>query len=177
MAGPTVRAFAPVRKSSLTLSDGRRLAWSEWGPAGGTPVIFCTGAGMSGSMGFGGQSLGRLKLRLIAIDRPGLGASDPHPAKTLTSWAKDVGELIAARALTRPLAVGFSQGAPFALSLAAAGHISGAAIVLGQDELAHPAISPLLVSAVAKMVTTRRPIPQPSRSLSPARHPPTGFGA
>ena len=79
----------PERQRALHLADGRRLAWAEWGPLAGTPVLFCTGAAMSGWLGFGCHHLAELNLRLLAIDRPGLGSSDPHPDKTLESWAAD----------------------------------------------------------------------------------------
>ncbi len=107
---------------------------------------------MSGSLGFGMEALPDLRLRLLAIDRPGLGRSDPHPTKTLTSWAADVRELVVALSLTEPLVVGFSQGAPFALALAHAGLARAAAIVAGQDELAHPRVRPRLAPPVAAMV-------------------------
>ncbi len=32
----------PERRRAVRLSDGRALAWSEWGRLGGTPVLFCT---------------------------------------------------------------------------------------------------------------------------------------
>jgi hypothetical protein len=47
----------PKRQTTLRLNDGRSLAWSEWGPANGLPVLFCTGAAMSGSLGFGADAL------------------------------------------------------------------------------------------------------------------------
>ena len=37
-----------------------------------------------------------LTLRLIAIDRPGLGLSTSHPNKTLSSWVDDKQEFIQA---------------------------------------------------------------------------------
>jgi hypothetical protein len=43
----------PERQAGITLSDGRKLAWSEWGPENGRCVLLCSGAGMSGSLGFG----------------------------------------------------------------------------------------------------------------------------
>ncbi|HEX6041783.1 alpha/beta hydrolase [Longimicrobium sp.] len=144
----------PERRDALRLSDGRRLAWSEWGPADGRPILFCPGAGMSGWLGFGAAEVAELDLRLMAIDRAGLGASDPHPAKTLSSWADDVAELIGARGLESPLAVGFSQGAVFALALAGRGLVTAAALVAGQDELGHPGIRPLLHPDVAAMLAT-----------------------
>jgi pimeloyl-ACP methyl ester carboxylesterase len=144
----------PERRDALRLSDGRRLAWCEWGPADGRPVLFCTGAGMGGSLGFGAGDVAALGLRLMAIDRPGLGGSDPHPAKTLSSWADDVAELVRARDLARPLSVAFSQGAPFGLALAGRGLVAALAVVAGQDELAHPRIRPLLHPDVAGMLAT-----------------------
>jgi pimeloyl-ACP methyl ester carboxylesterase len=144
----------PERRAHVTLSDGRRLAWSEWGRPDGRPIVFCAGAGCSGALGFGAAALSTLGLRLLAIDRPGLGASDPHPAKTFASWADDLTELIAQQALREVAVVGFSQGAPFALALAARGLVRSAAIVSGQDELAHPRVTPTLHPDVQQMVRT-----------------------
>jgi pimeloyl-ACP methyl ester carboxylesterase len=67
----------------MTLSDGRILAWYEWGPHAGVPVLFCTGAAMSGWLGFGSDCLADAGLRLMAVDRPGSGRSHPHPHTTL----------------------------------------------------------------------------------------------
>lgn len=140
------------RKKRIQLRDGRRLAWSEWGPENGRPLLFCTGAALSGSLGFGIDRLDSFGLRLIAFDRPGLGGSDPHPQKTLLSFSDDVREVVEQEGLVLPLAVGFSQGAPFALSLAGAGLVNAVALVSGQDELAHPRIRTQLHPDVAGMV-------------------------
>lgn len=142
----------PERQAMMQLHDGRRLAWSEWGCADGIPVLFCTGAGMSGWLGFGANDLPSLGLKLIAIDRPGLGLSDPHPNKTLSSWVDDMRELIQTNNLHHVLAVGFSQGAPFAFALAEQGLVEAIAIVSGQDELTHPRLKPLLHPDVAGMI-------------------------
>jgi pimeloyl-ACP methyl ester carboxylesterase len=142
----------PERQTAIQLQDDRKLAWSEWGPEDGIPVLFCTGAGMSSSLGLGATHLPALGLKLLAIDRPGLGLSDPHPNKTLSSWVDDVRELIHIRNLHPVLAVGFSQGAPFAFALAEAGLVEAIAIVSGQDELSHPSIKPLLHADVAQMI-------------------------
>lgn len=135
------------------LPDGRILAWYEWGPATGRPVVFCTGAGMSGSLGFGEDILDDLGLRLIAPDRPGLGASDPHPEKTLASWADDIAHLD----LRDAAAVGFSQGGPFALALAPL--VESVAIVCGQDDFGHAETFRQLPAEVAAMVTAARQDP------------------
>ena len=142
----------PERQAAIQLKGDRKLAWSEWGPADGIPVLFCTGAGMSGSLGFGATHLPALGLRLLAIDRPGLGLSDSHPNKTLSSWVDDVRKVIHIRNLHPVLTVGFSQGAPFAFALAGARLVEAIAIVSGQDELSHPSIKPLLHPDVAQMI-------------------------
>jgi pimeloyl-ACP methyl ester carboxylesterase len=143
----------PERQGSMDLQDDRLLGWSEWGSVEGLPVLFCTAAAMSGSLGFGTEVLTELNLRLIAVDRPGLGASDPHPDKTLSSWVADISELIQFNHLHNVTAVGFSQGAVFAFALAAAGIVEAVAIVSGQDELTHPQVRPLLHPDVNQMLT------------------------
>lgn len=107
---------------------------------------------MSGWLGFGTSYLPDLGLKLIAIDRPGLGSSDPHPNKTLSSWVDDTREFIQFNNLHNVLAVGFSQGAPFAFALAAQNLVQAIAIVSGQDELAHPRLRPLLHPDVEGMI-------------------------
>lgn len=145
--------FSPERQKQITLADGRCLAWSEWGPEAGLPLLFCTGAGMSGCLGFGTEYLAQFKLRLLAIDRPGLGLSSPDPAKTLKSWVEDIRFWQQALGFKQLVAVGFSQGAPFAYALAAAGLLQQLAIVAGQDDFHQPQVRALLHPDVAQMVT------------------------
>ncbi|MFJ8312044.1 alpha/beta fold hydrolase [Streptomyces sp. NPDC094147] len=142
----------PARLGRTQLLDGRRLGWAEWGPADGTPVLLCPGAATSRWLGFGGGVVDSTGIRLISVDRPGLGASDPAPGRTLTSWAADIRHLIQDRALRAPSAVGFSQGAPFALALAANGLVNAVAVVSGSDELAHPRFTYTLTPQVRDMV-------------------------
>jgi pimeloyl-ACP methyl ester carboxylesterase len=142
----------PARTGTTQLPDGRLLGWGEWGPASGTPVLLCPGAATSRWLGFGASALDRWKVRLISVDRPGLGASTPAPERGLLDWATDIQSWAAARELEGLLAVGFSSGAPFALSCAASGLVKRAAIVAGTDELAHPALRGKLHLEVARLV-------------------------
>ncbi|MFD2350044.1 alpha/beta fold hydrolase [Nonomuraea ferruginea] len=97
-------------------------------------MLFCPGAGTSRTLGFGAGTVDRLGIRLVSLDRPGLGASDPSPGRTLADWPRDV----RASGLDGIPVVGFSQGAPFALACAAAGVASRVTIVSGSDEVAAP---------------------------------------
>ncbi|MEQ9452518.1 MAG: alpha/beta fold hydrolase [Pseudomonadales bacterium] len=139
---------------NLQLTGGRSIAWYEWGEATGTPLIFCTGAAMSGCMGFGANAIRELGVRLISIDRPGLGQSTNDPEKTFASWAEDVREILVAENLlgTEVGAVGFSQGGPFALALAAAGIVNAVALVSAQDELGHPSVRSAVAGEVVAML-------------------------
>lgn len=127
----------PDRVGAEVLRDGRRLAWAEWGPADGTPVVFCGGAGWGRWLGFGSDVLTELGVRLVAVERPGLGDSTPAPGRTLLDWADDIDRLD----LGEPAVVGFSQGAPFAFACAARGIAASVAIVSGGDELAYPGLA------------------------------------
>ncbi|WP_150252962.1 alpha/beta fold hydrolase [Nocardiopsis deserti] len=128
----------PERIGYVTLPDGRALAWSEWGTPGGTPVLLCPGAATGRSLGFGVHLLTGLGARLVSVDRPGLGASDPAPGRTLADFAEDVRALAGPLRLGRPAVVGNSQGAPFALACAAAGAARSLALVSAADEVARP---------------------------------------
>lgn len=142
----------PERLGTTQLDDGRNLAWAEWGPPSGEAVLVCPGAATSRWLGFGAEPAHDLGLRLISLDRPGLGASDPDPGRTLLTWADDIAQFTARRRLGEPTVVGYSQGAPFALACAAAGIVGRAAVVSGTDELAHPAFAGTLPSQIQRMV-------------------------
>ena len=130
-----IRLNPASRLGETRLPGGRRLAWSEWGPQRGVPVLLCPGAAQSRGLGFGTDVVDELGVRLISVDRPGLGASDPAPGRTLLDWADDIAALTAERGCERFSVVGYSTGAPFALACAAQGLVASAAVVAGGDEM------------------------------------------
>lgn len=141
------------------------MAWSEWGPADGAPVLFSPGAATSSSLGLAAGAVERLGVRLIAFDRPGLGGSDPDPGRTLLDTAADVRALAAALALARPAIIGFSQGAPLALACAAADAVSAVAVVSGTDELAGPVLRGMLPPEVRQLVELAEADPLAAEAL------------
>jgi len=136
----------------ILLPDGRKLAWSRWGNPKKKAVLFCTGAGMSGSLAFAEGELDAHGVCLFGIDRPGLGRSSPDPAGTLLTWASDVSVLIDSLELTDVRAVGFSQGAPFALQLGAVDAVRAVAVVAGQDDFHFEKVFQQLSPSVADMI-------------------------
>ncbi|MER6309670.1 alpha/beta hydrolase [Streptomyces sp. NPDC001657] len=150
--GPPLGIDAPARLGRTALPDGRRLAWAEWGPPEGRPVLLCPGGATGRSLGFGTHLLADLGVRLLSVDRPGLGASDPAPGRTLADWADDVAALLEARGIRRPHLVGYSQGVPFALACAAHGLATAVSAVSGSAEPAAPELADALAPEVRAMV-------------------------
>jgi pimeloyl-ACP methyl ester carboxylesterase len=64
------------------------------------------------------ESLLRAGVRLLTVDRPGIGLSDPKPGRRLLDWPEDVGQLADALGIRRFRVVGVSGGGPYALACA-----------------------------------------------------------
>ncbi|WP_344322385.1 alpha/beta hydrolase [Streptomyces macrosporus] len=154
MVSVDVNITDPERLGEERLPDGRLLGWAEWGPEDGVPVLLSPGAGTSRRLGLGADAPAALGVRLIALDRPGLGASTPAPGRTFADFAEDVRAFAARRGLERPPMVGNSQGAPFALACAARGVVGALAVVSGADEIADPRFADALPEELRRLVDT-----------------------
>jgi pimeloyl-ACP methyl ester carboxylesterase len=98
----TASAAADDAAQTIRLRDGRQLGLVEWGVSGGAPVLFFhgwPGSRLEGRLGH--EAAGASGVRLIAIDRPGMGLSSFQPRRTLVNWADNVLELAAALKLDR----------------------------------------------------------------------------
>jgi pimeloyl-ACP methyl ester carboxylesterase len=107
---------------SITLRDGRTLAYAEYGDPAGKPIIYCHGTPSSraeGELMLRGSCAGQLGLRVIIPDRPGMGGSDFQCKRRVVDWPRDVLELADALQIRRFAILGSSGGAPYALACAA----------------------------------------------------------
>mmetsp|Transcript_16345 Transcript_16345/g.27177 ORF Transcript_16345/g.27177 Transcript_16345/m.27177 type:complete len:322 (-) Transcript_16345:83-1048(-) len=106
----------------FTLTDGRRLGYSEYGTSDGTPVFYFHG--FPGSRiswpAFDHDDIAtKMNVRIIAVDRPGYGISDAvKHGRTLLEWPDDVIELADSLSLDKFAVLGISGGGPYALSCA-----------------------------------------------------------
>jgi pimeloyl-ACP methyl ester carboxylesterase len=113
-----------VAADVITLPDGRRLSWHEFGDPDGAPVIYTSGTPVSGLGGASyDQAAQTAGLRWISPDKPGYGDSDYHRKRSLTSWADDLTALAGHLGLDRFALAGESGGGPF--TLAAAHQLAG----------------------------------------------------
>lgn len=116
----------------ITLPDGRRLSWHEFGDPDGSPVIYTAGTPVSG---LGGASYGEAAraagLRWISPDKPGYGGSGYHRERTQLSWGDDLAALAGHLGLDRFSLAGESGGGPFTLTAAykLAGRVSAVALI------------------------------------------------
>src|SRR5439155_13530283 len=84
-------AATAIRDDTVTLPDGRALAYVQRGDPAGQPVLYFHGIPGSRLDAWGPDDLvARLGVRLVAVDRPGFGRSDPWPGRRLLDWPADV---------------------------------------------------------------------------------------
>ena len=119
-----------LRNTMITLPDGRRLGCAEYGDPDAMPVLYCHGFP---SCRLEPSMLPVSGIRLIALDRPGYGLSDPLPGRTLLDWPRDVAAAADALGLGHFAIAGVSGGAPYAASCAALlkDRIIGLALICG----------------------------------------------
>lgn len=102
--------------TTITLSDGRRLAYAEWGDPGGKPVFLLHGTPGSRLLCPDAEATEAAGVRLLTVDRPGFGRSDPRPFHSLVDASADLQELSDMLGLGAAGVIGWSGGGPFALA-------------------------------------------------------------
>lgn len=106
----------------VRVPDGRRIGVSEYGCPDAPVTMFYFHATTSSR--WEGQlfdvAARHQGVRVVALDRPGAGCSDPHPGRRLLDWPTDVAAVADHLGIQRFAAVGQSIGAAHALACAAA---------------------------------------------------------
>jgi pimeloyl-ACP methyl ester carboxylesterase len=59
-------------------------------------------------------------MRIISLDRPGLGGSDKHPGRTVTGYADDVAQVLDALGIAKAAVGGLSNGGMYTMAVASA---------------------------------------------------------
>jgi pimeloyl-ACP methyl ester carboxylesterase len=165
----------------VRLSGGRRLAVAEAGPPGGAPVFYLHGAigsplQLTGDLAGAIEALG---VRLLLVQRPGFGASDPQPGRTLLGFADDVAEAADALGVGRFAVAGVSAGGPYAIACAhrLPERVVAAAAVSSLSPLCPPADVPGLPARIRLPLRALGRWPGPAARLGDAavglvsRHP------
>ena len=110
-----------VPGGTLELVDGRRLAYDDVGDPNGVPVVYLHGCPDSRLTRHPDDAVAaHAGVRLVAVDRPGYGASDPPSDWTLESVARDIAALVDHLDVDRAAVLGWSSGGAVALACVAA---------------------------------------------------------
>ena len=126
----------PRAEGRFHLAGGRRLGYAEYGDPSGPVVLWFHGT-PGGRRQFpllGRRAAEKLGLRVVLVERPGSGLSDPHPYNAVADWAADAAQVADTLNAERLGVVGLSGGGPYALSCAATSALAGrvaAVAVLG----------------------------------------------
>jgi pimeloyl-ACP methyl ester carboxylesterase len=110
----------PRLEGTFVLSHGRSIGFAEYGSAGGTPIFWFPGTpgGRRQIPPLARTVATERGIRLIALERPGLGSSTPHLYESVLGWADDVEEIADRLRLGRFGLVGLSGGGPYVLACA-----------------------------------------------------------
>ncbi|KAJ7981157.1 alpha/beta-Hydrolases superfamily protein [Quillaja saponaria] len=106
----------PVTSPRVKLSDGRHLAYREFGcpkEEARHKIIVCHGYGSSKdvTLPVSQELVEELKLYFLFFDRAGYGESDPYPSRSVKSEAYDVQELADKLQISKFYVMGISMGA------------------------------------------------------------------
>ena len=139
----TIASPRPHREDAVTLTDGRRLGWAEYGATDGRPVLWFHGTpGARRQLPpDAGPAAAERGLRLLTVERPGAGWSTPHLYGSIRDWADDIRQFADHLGLDRFACVGLSGGGPYTLacahdlgdSVAVAGVLGGIGPTVGRE--------------------------------------------
>ena len=161
-------ALLPPRfEGAFHLRDGRDLGYAEYGPSAGRPLVWFHGTpGARRQIPPVARRLAEERgVRILAVERPGIGSSTPHSYASVSEWAADVEQFCDAKELPRFAVAGLSGGGPYALACAhrmpqrvvTAAILGGVAPSVG-DDAAAGGVSPLVRLAPDLVLRMRSPV-------------------
>ncbi len=117
MMGFTMKMI--IKNQSIQLAGGRTLGYAEYGNPDGQPIFYFHGhPGSRYEAGFLTEQAERLGVRLIGVDRPGMGLSSYQERRKIVDWPEDVTALADCLHIDRFSVIGYSAGGPYALACA-----------------------------------------------------------
>ncbi len=110
--------------SSLKTSEGRTVHYTDTGEAGWRPMLFIGGVGTSARapelVSFLDTLRRRLKVRIVAVERNGLGDTAYDPAWTFADYTSEVQQILGHLGIGKFALVAISGGGAYAGHIAAA---------------------------------------------------------
>lgn len=109
----------PWRDHEIELADGRSLGIAEFGPVDGFPILWFHGTpGARHQVPPAAVDYAHAAgVRIIGVERPGVGKSTPHHYGRIVDFADDIEQVIDQLELERIGLIGLSGGGPYVLAV------------------------------------------------------------
>jgi pimeloyl-ACP methyl ester carboxylesterase len=150
----------PRLEGNIAVDDGRQIGFAEFGDPRGRAVFWLHGTpGARRQIPIEARFYAeQQKIRLIGIDRPGIGSSTPHQYPNVRAFADDLGVIADTLGIGEMAVIGLSGGGPYALACAAAmpqrvvaaGILGGVAPTVGPDAISSTLMK--VAAAVAPVI-------------------------
>jgi pimeloyl-ACP methyl ester carboxylesterase len=111
----------PALEGTVAVRDGRRLSFAEYGSPRGPAIVWMHGTpGARRQIPLEARAYAEEHgLRIIGVDRPGIGSSTPYLYGRLVDWTADLELLLDALAVETCRLIGLSGGGPYVLAAGA----------------------------------------------------------
>jgi pimeloyl-ACP methyl ester carboxylesterase len=112
----------PRLEGTIAVRGGRRLGFAEFGSPHGSAIIWMHGTpGARRQIPVEARAFADQEgLRIIGIDRPGIGSSTPHVYDSVLDWTEDLAMVADTLGIDLMRLIGLSGGGPYALAAGAA---------------------------------------------------------
>lgn len=147
----------------ITLNDGRKLGFAEYGNSSGDPILLFHGSpGSRYEVAVIDEHALDEGTRIIVVERPGYGLSTPKPDRTILDWANDVEELLNNLELLKVSIIGVSGGGPYAIACAArlGERVNRVAVICGMGPLDVPGGSEGISDEEKRLIQAARYAPE-----------------
>jgi pimeloyl-ACP methyl ester carboxylesterase len=178
----------PKLEGNIAVGDDRQIGFAEFGDPQGRAVFWLHGTpGARRQIPMEARVYAEQRqIRLIGVDRPGIGSSTPYQYDTVFAFADDLRTIADTLGIDKMEVIGLSGGGPYTLACAAAmpdrvvaaGVLGGVAPVRGADAIAGGVmafgsmVAPLLEVAGAPirlaasgLIRLARPVAEPALAI------------
>jgi pimeloyl-ACP methyl ester carboxylesterase len=156
----SVAIARPKLEGNIAVGDDRQIGFAEFGDPQGRAVFWLHGTpGARRQIPMEARVYAEQRqIRLIGVDRPGIGSSTPYQYDTVFAFAEDLRTIADTLGIDKFQVIGLSGGGPYTLACAAAmpdrvvaaGVLGGVAPVRGADAISGGIST--LISAAAPVV-------------------------
>ena len=111
----------PALEGTVAVRDGRRLSFAEYGSPRGPAIVWMHGTpGARRQIPLEARAYAQQHgLRIIGVDRPGIGSSTPFLYDRIGDWTGDLELMLDALAIDTCRLIGLSGGGPYVLAAGA----------------------------------------------------------